>query len=184
MPITEIFPPTDSNAYWFDESLSTDNRTVCASKPNGPRKLKSTVLDDVTVARVTIKNRRRYDWMLARRALHSVNGWLMCKVFSKSIGLFGFSLILSNGDASLFTRRTRGKAAPIVSDFCTVLYQLHTLMYLVDCSISRQSSGTSVRFSPRAASNGTSRMRRRISAFVRAATSVAISGLFNTTPTQ
>src|SRR5438874_13815417 len=85
MPISAIFPPTDSNAYWSDESLSTDRRTVWASKPNGPRKLKSTVLDEVTVARVTIRNCRRYDWILARRALHSATGWLMCNVFCISI---------------------------------------------------------------------------------------------------
>src|SRR5437667_9999881 len=82
-----IFPPTDSNAYWLGESLSTERRTVCASNPSGPRKLKSTVLDEVTVALVTMRNCRRYDWILARRALHSANGWLMCKVFCKSIGL-------------------------------------------------------------------------------------------------
>src|SRR5438552_17355574 len=87
MPIRAILPPTDSNAYWSRESLSTDSRTVCASKPSGPRKLKSTVLDEVTVALVTIRNCRRYDWILARRALHSATGWLMCNVFCKSIGL-------------------------------------------------------------------------------------------------
>src|SRR6266576_617278 len=85
MPISVIFPPTDSNAYSSGESPSTESRTVCASKPSGPRKLKSTVLDEVTVARVTIKNCLRYDWILARRALHSATGWLMCKVFCKSI---------------------------------------------------------------------------------------------------
>ena len=44
---------------WFGDSPSTDNKTVRASKPSGPRKLKSTVLDDVTVAFVTITNCRR-----------------------------------------------------------------------------------------------------------------------------
>src|SRR6266568_811378 len=90
IPITLIFPPTDSNAYCpLGESLSTDKRTVRASNPRGPRKLKSTVLDEVTVALVTIRNCRRYDWMLARRALHSAKDWLMCRVFCKSIRFKG-----------------------------------------------------------------------------------------------
>src|SRR4029453_4288675 len=85
-----ISPPTDSKAYCSGESPSTDSRTVCASKPSGPRKLKSTVLDEVTVALVAIRNCRRYDWMLARRALHSATGCLMGSVFFKSKDGSGF----------------------------------------------------------------------------------------------
>src|SRR5438067_8716421 len=112
MPIRAMLPPADSNAYCLGESLSTDKRTVCASNPNGPRKLKSTVLDDVTVARVTIRNCRRYDWMLARRALHSGNGWLMCKVFCKSIIVMVFEAILSSSDAIPFVQANRGRFSP------------------------------------------------------------------------
>src|SRR5439155_15893750 len=82
-----MLPPTDSKATSSGDPLSTARSTVRAWKLNGPRKLKSTVFDEVTVALVTIRNCRRYDWILARRALHSAAGWLICKVFCKSIGV-------------------------------------------------------------------------------------------------
>src|SRR6266581_5387305 len=121
MPIRAMLPPADSNAYWPGESLSTDKRTVWASKPNGPRKLKSTVLDDVTVARVTIRNCLRYDWMLARRALHSGNGWLICKVFCKSIRIRFSETNLSNSDAIACPE---GKPEPIWANCVHFLYNL------------------------------------------------------------
>src|SRR5262249_17698608 len=142
-----MFPPADSNAYWFGESLSTDNSTVCASKLNGPRKLKSTVLDDVTVARVTIRNCRRYDWMLARRALHSSNGWLMCKVFSRSIGFQWFSeKLLSNSNASSFPKGIRVEDDRMLFVFVTTLYQGNTLNE--QCRPAA-GNGRSMRLSPR-----------------------------------
>src|SRR5213592_1557325 len=136
MPIRAMLPPADSNAYCPGESRSTDKRTVCASNPNGPRKLKSTVLDDVTVARVTIRNCRRYDWMLARRALHSANGWLICKVFCKSIGIKVFGFHIEQKRCHPFsTSRVRVADIQIVFVFFTILYQLKTLRSLVESGI-------------------------------------------------
>src|SRR5436309_5786105 len=86
-----MLPPTESRACWSDDSPSTARRTGCALKPSGPRKLKSTVFEEVTVALVTIKNCRRYEWMLAKRALHSASDWLMCRVFCNSM-VVGFLL--------------------------------------------------------------------------------------------
>src|SRR5438552_17696149 len=122
-----MLPPADSNAYWSGESLSTDKRTVWASNPNGPRKLKSTVLDDVTVACVTIRNCRRYDWMLARRALHSGNCWLRCKVFCKSIILIVFEAILSSSDAIQFGQGNRGRIISCVFIYLIFEYKLNTV---------------------------------------------------------
>ena len=39
--------------------------------------------------------------MLPKRALHSANGWLMCRVFCKSIMIRFSPVFLSNSDASL-----------------------------------------------------------------------------------
>jgi hypothetical protein len=61
--------------------------------------------------------------------LHSGNGWLICKVFCKSIGIRFSETNLSNSDASRVLGRIRFDAARIVFVFFTILYQLNTLMF-------------------------------------------------------
>ena len=71
-----------------------------------------------------------------------------------------------------------GKAnrGPIHGQMCSFLYTpvsaQHAIASLVESSISRQSIGSSVRFSPSPASNGTLRIFLRISALVAAAMSL------------
>jgi hypothetical protein len=116
--------------------------------------------------------------------LHSGNGWLMCRVFCKSIGIRFSDTALSSSYAIPVAQEKLADSARIVFVFFTILYQLKTPIHLAESSISRQSAGSSVRFSPSPANNGTSRLRSRISAFVNAAMSLVVSVLFNTKPTH
>jgi len=66
--------------------------------------------------------------MLARRALHSAMGWLMCRVFCKSIRFKGLlPLALSNNDATWFSEAKPGERPRIVFSFFTLLYLAETL---------------------------------------------------------
>src|SRR5213080_2193705 len=86
--------------------------------------------------------------MLARRALHSGNGWLMCRFFCKSIGIRFSDKPLSSSDAIPFAQAKSSQPCP---DRVRFLYNPVSAQHgssLVDSSISRQSTGSSVRFSP------------------------------------
>ena len=94
--------------------------------------------------------------MLPKRALHSANGWLMCRVFCKSMIIRFSPVFLSNSDASLLLEATQAIRTPIVFIFFTILYHLNTRHSLVELSITRRHPGSSIRFSPSSAGYGQS----------------------------
>jgi hypothetical protein len=67
--------------------------------------------------------------MLARRALHSGNGWLICKVFCKSIRINFLETYISNSDATPWPEANWSGSCPNVFILFTILYQIETLRF-------------------------------------------------------